>query len=118
MKPDTPLSLPPTFAALESFVAEWALPTCAERAAQRGNSTAEARETFYAAMSPQAAAAIAALDAKPLSDLDASELRLMDLLLAFAHVSLAVEIQGDAEARHALFRSRMALTRAPADRAT
>ena len=109
--------LPPAFAALEPFVAEWALPTTAERAERRGGSSAEARKAFYVAMNPLAAAAITALDAKPLSDLDAEENRLMNMLLAFAHVSLAVEIQGDAEAKHTPWRNRMTITQAPADRA-
>ena len=109
--------LPSAFAALDPFVAEWALNTAADRAALRGRSSAEARAAFYAAMSPLGSAAIARLDAKPLRSLDEGEQRLMNLLLAFAHVSLAVEVQGEAEARHRPWRERMAITQAPADRA-
>ncbi len=109
--------LPSAFAALDPFVAEWALPSAAARAALRGRSSAGARAAFYAAMSPLAAAAITTLDAKPLRALDEREQRLMNLLLAFAHVSLAVEVQGEAEARHTPWRERMAITQAPADRA-
>ena len=83
----------------------------------RGSASADQRRAFHAAMSPLAADVIAALDAKPLSDLDAAEKRLLDMLLAFAHVSLAVEVQGEAEVRHTPWRGRMKITQAPADRA-
>ena len=107
--------LPPGYADLEPFVAIWALPTTAERAARRGDSTPEERQAFYDAMSPHAAEALAALDTRPLDQLDEAETRLLNLLLAFGHASLAVEIQGDAEAQHTLWRNRMVITRAPAD---
>jgi len=42
---------------------------------------------------------------------------LLDLLLAFTHISLAVELQRDDEPQHAVFRHRMRITRSPADQA-
>ena len=40
---------------------------------------------------------------------------MLDLLMCFAHVSLAVEVQGDAEDQHRLWRDCMVITQAPAD---
>lgn len=107
--------LPAGYAHLEPFVAAWSLPTTAERAARRGDSSPAERQAFYDAMSPIAAKALAELDAKPLTALDEAEQRLLNMLLAFGHASLAVEIQGDVEAEHTRWRNRMIITRAPAD---
>ncbi len=109
--------LPPAYAALETFAADWALPTTAERAARRGASTEAQRQALYAAVMPVAAQALSELDGRPLANLDASENRLLDLLLSFAHVSLAVELQRDDEPQHAVFRQRMTITASPADKA-
>lgn len=107
--------LPEGYEALEPFAADWALPTAADRAAKRGDSTPDERKAFYDATLPLAGATLTALDAKPLEELSEQEQRLLNLLLTFAHVSLAVEVQGEAEAQHAFWRSRMQITRAPAD---
>ena len=107
--------LPPAYATLEPFAAQWALPTTVERAARRSQSTAAERQAFYDAVSPIAAQTLDALDAKPLSELSEQEKRLLDLLLAFSHVALAIEIQGTDEDRHAPWRDRMVITRSPAD---
>lgn len=112
-----PTTLPAGFASLEPFVADWALPTTAARAARRGDSTAEERGRFFAAASPLVGPALELLDARPLSALDPAERRLLDLLLALAHVGLAVEMQGPDEARHAPGRARMRITRSVADAA-
>ena len=109
--------LPPAYAALEPFVADWALSTTAERAAKRGASNEAERQTFYAAVMPVASQALSELDGKPLASLDAGEKRLLDLLLSFSHVSLAVELQRDDEPQHAVFRQRMKITASPADKA-
>ena len=55
------------------------------------------------------------LDTKPLDALDPAERRLLALCLSFAHVALAVELQGPDEARHAEMRAYMRITRSPAD---
>lgn len=109
--------LPNDFAALEPFVAEWALASTAERAAKRGSATPEQRQAFYDAMLPLVGKVLADLDVKPIAELDAREKRLLDLALMFSHVSLAVEIQGKAEAEHSRWRAKMRITQAPADRA-
>ena len=107
--------LPPAFAALEPFAAGWALPTTAARAARRTASDAEERAAFFAAAAPQLEAALAHLDAHPIDRLPAPEQRLMDLMLALAHVAMAEEMQGPDEARHARMRDRMTITRSVAD---
>jgi hypothetical protein len=107
--------LPEGYEPLEPFAADWALPTAAKRATKRGASTPEQRKAFYGAALPLAGGALTALDAKPLEALSEAEHRLLNLLLTFAHISLAVEVQGEAEEQHAVWRNRMQITRAPAD---
>ncbi len=110
-------ALPTGFEALEPFVDHWAVAGSAARTVLRGESTPEEREAFYAAATPLAAQALDHLDAKPLATLDAAETRLMDMMLSFAHVSIAVEIQKEDEPQHALLRAHMPVTRSPADEA-
>ena len=112
MEGDT--SLPPGFEALEPFVESWAVADAGARARRRDASTQEDRAAFYAAAAALLAEALAHLDRKPLSDLDASEQRLMNLMLSLAHVSLAVELQGEAEPVHTEARRLMPIARASA----
>ena len=107
--------LPDAYAQLEPFAAAWALPTTAQRAAARSTSSVEERQAFYDAVSPHAAAILDALDTRPLDALTDQEKRLLDMVMAFGHVALAVEIQGPDEARHRVWRDRMVITRASAD---
>ena len=107
--------LPKGFESLAPFVAEWALQTSAARAARRGNSTAEERQTFYAAMAPLLAAALDRLDAKPFAAHDSSEHNLLNLCMAMAHVAPAVEALGVDEPKHTPHRNAMVITRTPAD---
>jgi hypothetical protein len=72
-------------------------------------------ETFYAAAQPLMEPALSCLDAKPLKDHGDREQRLMHLILAFAHVAMAIEVQGKDEAAHSKLREHMRITRAPAD---
>ncbi|UVO52644.1 hypothetical protein [Sphingomonas sp. SUN039] len=107
--------LPAGFEALKPFVERWAVEGSANRAALRGASSEDDRAAFFATGAPLAAAALDRLDARPLADHDAAEQRLMNLMLSLAHVSLAVDVQRDDEARHTPLRDAMVLTRAPAD---
>ena len=107
--------LPPGYEALEPFVARWLGATAADRDRLRSESTPAEREAFYAAAQGLLAPALASLDAKPLELLDEREQRLLRLLLAFAHVAQAVELQRDAEPVHAAARRHMRITRASAD---
>ncbi len=107
--------LPDGFEALETFAPFWAVEGLARRAALRAEASAQQRQAFYDAVRPLAAAALDRLDTRPLAQHDAREQRLLNLLLAFTHVALAVEVQGDDESRHARYRQHMHLTRAPDD---
>lgn len=108
-------TLPAGFAALEPFVARWALGTTAERAALRSASTPEERDAFFTAASPLLDTALGHLDARPLGEFSPDDQRLMDLMLSLAHVALAVEIQGPDEAKSAPWRDRMRIHRSTAD---
>jgi hypothetical protein len=107
--------LPPGFESLEPFVDRFAVSTSAERAKCRGDSTGEEREAFFAAARDLVGPALDQLNGKPLDELDDSERRLLDLAMSFAHVALAVEIQGPQEGDHAAMRDYMRITRSPAD---
>lgn len=112
----TAQSLPAGFEALEPFVANWALASANDRLRARLDSAAPARVAFFDATKPLIQAGLTYLDAKPLDQFDKSERRLMQLLLSFTHISLAVEIQADDEPRHAEYARTFTITRAPADR--
>jgi hypothetical protein len=114
MSDPTPV-LPAGFEALEPFVSTWALGDAAARARARLDSSESQRVAFFEAVRDLVAPALDHLDAKPLAALDAAEQRLMALLLSFAHVALAVEVQGGDEARHAVDARCLTITRAPAD---
>lgn len=108
-------SLPQGFAALEPFVAQWAVEDTAQRCEMRGSSTQEEREAFFAAATPLLDAALEYLDGQPLHSLAGADARLMKLMLALAHVALAVEIQGMDEEKGTPWRKRMKVTRSSAD---
>ncbi len=117
--------LPAGFEALSPFVDFWAADTAAGRADCRQRSDAAARQAFYAAASPLLPAALdyldsrplAQLDSRPLAQLDDAEQGLMRLLLSFAHLAMAEELQRDEEAKHARDRDFLRITRASADEA-
>lgn len=107
--------LPAGFEDLEPFVARFAISGTANRAALRGDAPVAERDAFYAAIKDRIAPALDMLDAKPVDQLDAAEQRLLQLCLSFAHVALAIEVQGDDEPRHTAMRRHMRITRSPAD---
>lgn len=107
--------LPAGFETLEPFVERFAISGTASRAQRRSDSTQEERAAFHAAARDLVGPALDLLDGKPLSQLDDKERRLLDLALTFAHVALAVEVQGPDEERHADLRRHMRITRSPAD---
>lgn len=109
-------SLPAGFAMLEPFVAQWAASSAAERAERRMHSSEAQREAFFSATADRVEAALTELDKKKLAEFNPEENRLMNLLLSFAHVALAVEIQRDHEAKQAGLRQHMKITHASADR--
>ena len=107
--------LPTGFEALAPFVEFWAADTAAGRAHCRDISDEAGRVAFYNAANDLVPKALACLDEKPLEQFDESEQRLMKLVLSFAHVAMAVELQREEEPRHARYRPYMRITRAPAD---
>lgn len=109
--------LPAGFAALSPFVDYWAANTAAGRADRRQRSDEENRQAFYAAANPLLPAALDYLDSKALGALNDSEQRLMQLLLSYAHVAMAVELHREEEPKHARDRHHLRITRAPADEA-
>ncbi|MCB2076655.1 MAG: hypothetical protein KDE55_03045 [Novosphingobium sp.] len=108
-------TLPAGFESLEPFADRFAIEGTAARAQLRSDTTPEERQAFYDAASDLVGPALDMLDEKPLGDLDAAERRLLAMCLSFAHIALAVEIQGPDEARHAQMRAHMRITRSPAD---
>jgi len=109
--------LPKGFEALSPFVESWAANTAAGRADCRQRSSEEQRQAFYAAAGPLVPGALDYLDSKPLAALDDTDRRLMHLVLGFAHVAMAVELQREEEPQHARDRHYLRITRAPADEA-
>jgi len=107
--------LPDGFESLEFFVDRWAVKGSANRDARRTESTENERVAYFEAAKGLVPAALELLDKKPLSELNEKENRLLDMMLSFCHVSMAVEMLGKAEARHAQFRKAMPITRSPAD---
>lgn len=108
--------LPEGFDSLEPFTTAWAVAGADNRACRRDDSDAAEREAFYAVARAALPRALDVLDRKPLASLDSCEQRLMLLMLSLAHVALAVESQGDGEAKHAEARRHLPITRATADR--
>lgn len=111
----TDTTLPAGFEALQPFVAAWALDSAEKRHRARLGSSETERQAFFDAAKPLLDAGLDYLDGKPLAEFSEQDRRLMTLLLALAHVSLAVEMQGDDEPKHAADARFMTITRAPAD---
>lgn len=107
--------LPSGFESLEAFAAAWAIEGADNRRRRRIESTNAEREAFFNAVAPVLPSALEHLDRRPLAALDGAEKRLMNLLLMFAHVALAVECMGDDEPKHAIGARRVTITRATAD---
>jgi hypothetical protein len=86
--------LPAGFEDIEPFADPWDLPDFnARRLARGGADMAEIRR-FYDAMTPRAAAALDVVGRHPLHALPEDVARLYRLVLALAHVSMAVEVHG------------------------
>ncbi len=84
--------LPPEFADLERWVAEWCLDSEPERYAKRLASTMDEIQAFYDAIMPRAEDAIVYLEKLPLDDLPEDAHRLLKLLYSLILMSFPVEI--------------------------
>jgi len=107
--------LPPGFETLEPFVDRWSLPTADQRLKRRIATTEAERLTFHAAVCDLLDDGLDYLDKKLFTEYDDADQRLMQLLLSFAHISLAVEVQGDDEPEHAAAARFITISRAPSE---
>ena len=83
--------LPPQFAELELFAADWCLPTEPERQAKRFASTMGEMEAFYEAIVPRAEEVISHLDGFALDALPEEETNLLHLVYSMIQVSFPIE---------------------------
>jgi hypothetical protein len=84
--------LPPEFADLEPWVADWCLDSEPERYAKRLSSSMGEIQAFYDAIFPRAEEAIQYLEKFPLGDLPDDAHRLLKLLYSLILMSFPVEI--------------------------
>jgi hypothetical protein len=88
----TNFTLPQGFSDLEPFVADWALPTRAQRYEARLSKPFDELVRFYDAVAPKAEAAIAYLDGLDIDALPDDAARLLHLLYSMILVSYAVNV--------------------------
>jgi hypothetical protein len=85
-------SLPAEFAALERFVADWALATEGERLAKLTRSSIDELKALYDAVFPRAEAMRAYLEKFPLDAMPDDARRLFNLLLTFIETAHPIEL--------------------------
>jgi hypothetical protein len=85
-------ALPEGFSDLDAFVADWALPTRAQRYAARLEKPYDELVAFYDAIAPRAEEAIAYLNGLDINDLPGDAERLLQLLYSMILVSYAVNV--------------------------
>jgi len=107
--------LPAGFEALTPYVEAWAIHGGDARKRRRIASTPEERADFYGAALPLMKDALAHLDGFDLQAMPDPERRLLDLMLTLAHISLAIEKQGDNEPIHAVNHALFTITRSTED---
>ena len=84
--------LPDGFSELETYVADWALPTRAGRYAARLDRPFDDLVAFYDAVAPRAEEAVAYLDGLDINALPEDATRLLHLLYSLILVSYAVNV--------------------------
>jgi hypothetical protein len=84
--------LPQEFSDLQPFVADWALPTRAQRYEARLSKPFDELVTFYDAVAPRAEQAIAYLNGVDIDDLPEDAMTLLHLLYSMILVSYAVNV--------------------------
>lgn len=107
--------LPEGFTDLSEFADSWAASDAAARDALRAERTTAERQAFYDAFAPRLEEVLDRLDQTPLARHTEQEKTLMQMALTHAHIAQSIEVQGPDEARHALSRKTLPITRAPAD---
>ena len=88
----TDSTLPQGFSDLEPFVADWALPTRAQRYESRLSKPYDELVTFYDAIAPRAERAIAYLNELDITELPEDAERLLHLLYSMILVSYSVNV--------------------------
>jgi hypothetical protein len=90
----TELLLPPEFADLEHFAADWVLatPTLEDRLRKRRVTPMDELHAFYDTVFPRAEAAMAYLDQFDVNDVPETARNLMVLLYSLSVVSVATEV--------------------------
>jgi hypothetical protein len=86
------LTLPQGFSDLQPFVADWALPTRAQRYEARLSKPFDELVSFYDAVAPRAEEAIAYLNGLDIDDLPDDATTLLHLLYSMVLVSYAVNV--------------------------
>ncbi|HEY2088066.1 MAG TPA: hypothetical protein VGH54_18880 [Mycobacterium sp.] len=86
------LTLPQGFSDLQPFVADWALPTRAQRYEARLSKPFDELVSFYDAVAPRAEEAIAYLNGLDIDDLPDDATTLLHLLYSMILVSYAVNV--------------------------
>ena len=86
------LTLPQAFSDLQPFVADWALPTRAQRYEARLSKPFDELVTFYDAVAPRAEEAVAYLNSLDIDDLPDDATTLLHLLYSMILVSYAVNV--------------------------
>ncbi len=86
------LTLPQAFSDLQPFVADWALPTRAQRYEARLSKPFDELVTFYDAVAPRAEEAIVYLNGLDIDDLPDDATTLLHLLYSMILVSYAVNV--------------------------
>lgn len=105
--------LPEGFEALEPFHAYWGVPGTQERRERRESASMADIVAFYDVIIELAPAAMKHLEAFQLDAMPPASARLMELVLALAHVSMATELHGQARAPHTPFPHGVRLVKPP-----
>ena len=87
-----PQALPEPFSDLHPFVADWALPTRAQRYEARLSKPFDGLVTFYDAVAPRAEDAVAYLNGLDIDDLPDDATTLLHLLYSMILVSYSVNV--------------------------
>jgi len=110
----TERSLPDGFEALEPFRAYWGVPGTQDRRDRREAAGMAEIMAFYEVMIALAPAAMKHLERFALDAMPPREARLMELVLALAHVSMATELHGQPRAPHTPYPHGVRLVQGPA----
>ncbi len=107
--------LPEGFEALEPFQPYWGAATTQLRRERREAASMVDITAFYEVMLEHAPVAMQHLEALPLDAMPPVSVRLMEMVLMLAHVSMATELHGQPRAPHTPYPHGVRLVRGPAN---